>query len=485
MKTGIKVLSATALVLGAVAVTGGVNEAKAATTGTAGDFKYRIEADENGADAEIVAYNGTAADVTIPQTIESNGKIYHVTCVGLEGNTYVQKLTIPEGVSDLDSAAFKGCTNLKVVNLPASLNYVDTAFVDSSVETINVAAGSKVYTSDNGNLYKADKKTLVVYAPGKADASFTVPEGTTGLYSNAFDTCKNLQSVVLPTSMAILNSDSFADCPNLTNVQIPDGVKEIRRNAFSGCTNLKTITLPKTVTNVSSAAFADSVENINVNKSNKNYSSIKGNLYDKKQTKLLRYAPGKKTASYVMPNTVKTVIDVAFKDAKSLKNIVVSDKVTSVKSVQFDNTVKTVAVLNKKCKMGSKNAIAKKTVVYGYANSTAAKYAKKNKKTFKAFRAPAAVTATTAEAKNKAVVVKWTANKKNTKGYKVQYSTSKKFTAKTTKTVTAKKTSQTIKGLKKNKTYFVKVSAYNTVKVAGNKITVTSDAGKTVAVKAK
>lgn len=484
MKTGIKVLSTTALVLGAVAVTGG-SETKAATTGTVGDFKYRIEADENGADAEIVAYNGTAADVTIPQTIEDNGKIYHVTCVGLEGNTYVQKLTIPEGVSDLDSSAFKGCTNLKEVNLPASLNYVDTAFVDSSVETINVAAGSKIYASDNGNLYKADKKTLVVYAPGKTETSFTVPEGTTGLYSNAFDTCKNLQSVVLPTSMAILNSDSFADCPNLTDVQIPDGVKEIRRNAFSGCTNLKTITLPKTVTNVSSAAFADSVENINVNSANKNYSSVKGNLYDKKQTKLLRYAPGKKTASYVMPKTVKTVIDVAFKDATELKNIVVNDKVTSVKSVQFDNTVKTVTILNKKCKMGSKNAIAKKTVVYGYANSTASKYAKKNKKTFKAFKAPNAVKTTTAEGKSKSVVVKWTADKKNTKGYTVQYSTSKKFTAKTTKSVTAKKTSQTIKGLKKNQTYYVKVSAYNTVKVAGNKLNVTSDAGKTVAVKAK
>ncbi len=51
-------------------------------------------------------------------------------------------------------------------------------------------------------------------------------------------------------------------------------------------------------------------------------------------------------------------------------------------------------------------------------------------------------------------------------GYEVQYSTSKKFTKKTTKTVTIKKAKTkktTIKKLKKGKKYFVKVRAYKTV----------------------
>ena len=48
----------------------------------------------------------------------------------------------------------------------------------------------------------------------------------------------------------------------------------------------------------------------------------------------------------------------------------------------------------------------------------------------------------------------------------MKYSTSKKFTKKTTKTVTVKgagKTSKTIKMLKKGKTYYVKVRSYKTV----------------------
>jgi endoglucanase len=45
-------------------------------------------------------------------------------------------------------------------------------------------------------------------------------------------------------------------------------------------------------------------------------------------------------------------------------------------------------------------------------------------------------------------------------GYEIQYSTSKKFASKNTKTVKTKKTSYTLKKLKKGKTYYIRVRAY-------------------------
>ncbi|MCC8168500.1 MAG: fibronectin type III domain-containing protein, partial [Clostridiales bacterium] len=65
---------------------------------------------------------------------------------------------------------------------------------------------------------------------------------------------------------------------------------------------------------------------------------------------------------------------------------------------------------------------------------------------------------------SKAMTVKWKTNSKAT-GYQIQYSTSKKFTTKTTKTVTVSKNSkvtQKITKLTKNKTYYVRVRAYKT-----------------------
>ena len=85
--------------------------------------------------------------------------------------------------------------------------------------------------------------------------------------------------------------------------------------------------------------------------------------------------------------------------------------------------------------------------------------------------------------KKKTIVIK-AAKQKEMAGYKVQYSTSKKFTKKTTKTVkvaTKKALKKTVKGLKSGKKYYVRVRAY---KVANGK-TVYSAWTKTKSVKVK
>ena len=73
-------------------------------------------------------------------------------------------------------------------------------------------------------------------------------------------------------------------------------------------------------------------------------------------------------------------------------------------------------------------------------------------------------------------------------GYQVQYSTSKKFTKKTTKTITCKgnkKFTKTIKKLKGKKKYYVRVRTYKTVKVNGKTVKLYSSwsSAKTVTTK--
>lgn len=65
--------------------------------------------------------------------------------------------------------------------------------------------------------------------------------------------------------------------------------------------------------------------------------------------------------------------------------------------------------------------------------------------------------------KKKSASVKWLNNISDASGYEIQYSTSKKFAKKATKTVTVKgrnKTSKTLTKLKSKKTYYVRVRAY-------------------------
>ena len=85
------------------------------------------------------------------------------------------------------------------------------------------------------------------------------------------------------------------------------------------------------------------------------------------------------------------------------------------------------------------------------------------KKTFRINPKAVALSSLTAGANQ--LTVKWKKGSGIT-GYQIQYSTSKKFTAKTTKTVTvagAKKISKVLSKLTKGKTYYVRVRTYQTV----------------------
>ena len=86
------------------------------------------------------------------------------------------------------------------------------------------------------------------------------------------------------------------------------------------------------------------------------------------------------------------------------------------------------------------------------------------------------------------ITVKWKKQAKQTAGYELQYSTSSKFTKKTTKTVKIAKnkvTSKKIAKLKAKKKYYVRIRTYQTVKVGKKSTKIYSDWSKAKAVTTK
>ncbi len=107
-------------------------------------------------------------------------------------------VTIPEGVTEIGSSAFKDCANL---------------------------------------------------------TSVTIPEGVTEIGSSAFEGCANLTSVTIPEGVTKIGFRAFYGCANLTSVTIPEGVTEIEESTFSCCANLTSVTIPKSVTKIGKDAF--------------------------------------------------------------------------------------------------------------------------------------------------------------------------------------------------------------------------------------
>lgn len=134
----------------------------------------------------------------------------------------LQGISIPKKVEKIAKEAFRNCKVLEKIEVSEFTTSIDPeAFKHcDKLEDIKVSKDNKVYSSVDGYLLSKDKKTLILFPPGKANDKFTL----------------------LPPSIEKIGDNSFLDCKKLTNVTIPNKVTSIGKRAFGLCTNLRTIT---------------------------------------------------------------------------------------------------------------------------------------------------------------------------------------------------------------------------------------------------
>ena len=107
-------------------------------------------------------------------------------------------MTIPSSVTTIGTWAFSFCDKL---------------------EKIDVEKGNSNYSSENGVLFDASKKTLV-RCPGGIKGEYIIPKGVTAIEKSAFLGCTGLTSVSIPKSVTTIGKSAFADCTGLACVTI-------------------------------------------------------------------------------------------------------------------------------------------------------------------------------------------------------------------------------------------------------------------------
>ena len=203
---------------------------------------YRI--DENG--ATITAAEATLAEANIPSAVEFEGNQYPVIKINdnvFADNTNLTAVTLPEGLVEIGTYAFKGCKNLESVAFPESLTTLgDYAFRScKSLKAVKIPSGVTVIPSS-------------CFSECSSLESVTIPEGVTTIEAAAFRSC-NLNALTLPESLTTLGSETFRSCKSLKAVKIPSGVTAIPERCFSACSSLESVTIPEGVTTIGSEAF--------------------------------------------------------------------------------------------------------------------------------------------------------------------------------------------------------------------------------------
>ena len=364
-----------------------------------------------------VAFAGSKnpGTINIPATVKDSVNI-NWTVTRIQNNSNVPNATsvvIPNTVTAMEANSLGG-DHMTTVSVPASVIDMANGVFSSckALQAVNVDAGNTKYYSDNGVLYEKDgaNKWLLTYPVAKPGATYNVPEGTTGVRVNAFQSAKNIESVTLPTTLKDLPSASpgyngftsaqklkainvttgnpnfkstdgvvftaddkelvvypcgkgtstlgygtytytvpstvekirscaFAHVEGFTSVKMTAPLKEIGEDAFNTCRYLKTVSIPSTVNKVADGAFSGSIvlTEINVDAGNTTYSSDNGVLYNAAKTELVCY-PGGKTGPYTTLPTTKTIRRRAFFYAAGISKLTLTPGVEEIGNDAFQQT---------------------------------------------------------------------------------------------------------------------------------------------------
>ena len=229
-------------------------------------------------------YNGYSTSITTATTYYIPSSLKSVTVTGgniLYGAFYnctgLTSITIPDGVTSIDSSAFSGCTGLTSVTIPNSVKSIgESAFSGcTGLTSISVAVGNTKYHSEGNCIIETESKKLIIgcknsiipadgsvtsigfgaFSDCKGLTSITIPNSVTSIGSSAFSGCTGLTSITIPNSVTSIGSSAFSYCTGLTSITIPNSVTTIGSSAFSGCTGLTSITIPNSVTSIGGSAF--------------------------------------------------------------------------------------------------------------------------------------------------------------------------------------------------------------------------------------
>ena len=126
-----------------------------------------------------------------------------IFCTNARGDS---TFAIPDHVKNVYAGALSGCTGIKTIKIPASLENLQYGYGNKrldckNLQSIEVDPVNEGYASEDGILYNKDKTVLLHYPQAKPGSDFTVPDHVKTVGDYAFSGCSNLKSITFPESV--------------------------------------------------------------------------------------------------------------------------------------------------------------------------------------------------------------------------------------------------------------------------------------------
>lgn len=284
-------------------------------------------------------------DLVIPNSITTISRATFQDCKGLTGklvlpdsittiepwafytDRFTGTLTLPSKLETLGEGAFGANINFentKIV-IPASLKKIGIDYEVNGenlglsthdfynfganvrkFEAFEVEEGNENFVAIDGVLYTKDKKRLISYPRNKKGDTYEILDGVVTLDEFAFASNMNLQTLKVP--------DSISFEPRKEGIRM------------------------KNITPVTTALYSYSaIQDIILNETNPNYTSIDGVVYTKDKKELLCVSTGR-TKEVIIPDGVETIIDYAVfpsQVARSIPKMYIPSSLTNISNMNL------------------------------------------------------------------------------------------------------------------------------------------------------
>lgn len=206
---------------------------------------------------------GCFHDMTKVTSVTIGKKVAEIGQGAFSGCTSLKSISIPANVKTLGSGVFSKCSSLKTVTFSKSSKLTEipgNLFAYSGLETITLPEG--ITTINTHAFYKCEQLK-----------SITFPQSLTTIRQKAFEECESLTSLTIPANLDNIAIEAFYFCPNLKHLELYRNVNYLdhfRYNdiesvvvrheldtftGFDSCKTLKSVTLPDTIKVIGDEAF--------------------------------------------------------------------------------------------------------------------------------------------------------------------------------------------------------------------------------------
>lgn len=332
----------------------------------------------------IFSYCTSLIGVTLPSNMNNIPEGMFERCTSLE------TVNIPDTVTSIGGNSFWVCESLTSITLPENLTEIGPLAFSCCYALENINMGDKIVELGDGAFEATEwynnlpdgaiyvGKVLYDYK-GACPKDVTLKEGTVAILDDAFSYEENLESITATDGLKYIGQYAFSGCTALTTVNLPDSVEYIEYEAFYRTPWLdsqpegyiyigkalyaykgtcpKTLEIKEGTVGISPYAFSSSMEIVKFPATLKKIgdyafyydSNVKevhipsieawcniefgyraNPLYTGNKVSSYLYVNNVKTVNVVIPDTVKTIKNLAFEDYSMLISVTISEGVTSI-----------------------------------------------------------------------------------------------------------------------------------------------------------